>query len=366
MMVNPIYVDITPLYDRRMTGIARLVCRTVRALLDSVPVRLVSPLLPGNSQECGLREIHSRPEDQWHRRHDDLDLWRAHLWEQPSCPFDASLASQCSVFYGFMIYPTRRFRKEVGYIHDFTPLLVPQTHRADTVTSYATLFGDELRPYDKAVANSQATADDATWVCGLSAGDIVVSYPGPSLCVDAHACRASVDRVPGRLLVVSTVEPRKNVRFLLEWFYTSGVLPANAELCWAGPQGWLESGARLDYPNPYGRRVRFLGYVSDTVLCELYRSADCTIYPSLYEGFGFPVLDSLLHGTPVMCGYHSALKEFDGPGVFYFDPCDRETVDQAYLEMCNRDTAHFDRPDLQARCTWQGVAQTVIELCSAE
>src|SRR5262249_26877817 len=78
---------------------------------------------------------------------------------------------------------------------------------------------------------------------------------------------------------------------------------------------------------------RFLGMVPDARLCELYRRAAFTIYPSLYEGFGFPVLDALRHGTPVVSSFNSSLQEFAGPGGFYFDPCDPASLDAACREL---------------------------------
>ena len=108
--------------------------------------------------------------------------------------------------------------------------------------------------------------------------------------------------------MVSTLEPRKNAFFLLDWFRQSQALPAGSELWWVGPLGWLTSRRRLrQYQNAAGRKVRFLGVVSDAELCRLYRTAGWSAYPSLYEGFGFPVLDALRHGTPVLASYHSAL-----------------------------------------------------------
>src|SRR5206468_2768173 len=114
-------------------------------------------------------------------------------------------------------------------------------------------------------------------------------------------------------LVVSTVEPRKNAFFLLDWFRESSALPDGAELWWAGAVGWLTSRRKLRAYRDLGRgrRVRFLGVVSDADLCRHYRTAGWTAYPSLYEGFGFPVLDALRHGAPVLASYNSSLRELE-------------------------------------------------------
>ena len=136
---------------------------------------------------------------------------------------------------------------------------------------------------------------------------------------------------------------------------------ARTELWWVGPKGWLCDGfARFGRPTGQ-RKIRLLGMVSDRKLCMLYRTAAFTIYPSLYEGFGFPVLDSLRHGTPVLCGGNSSLHEFAGPGVYYFDACDPLTLDVAYRKMRSNSPV-VARPELDERCSWDKLARTVLTL----
>jgi glycosyltransferase involved in cell wall biosynthesis len=171
------------------------------------------------------------------------------------------------------------------------------------------------------------------------------------------------------ILVVSALEPRKNAPFLLDWFAASAVLPADMELWWVGPKVWWASrellsnlGRRRD--GRRGTRIRFLGKVSDRCLCELYQQASFTIYPSLYEGFGLPVLDSLLHRTPVVCGYHSSLQELAGPGVFFFDPCNPATLDEACRQLLASQPAAIDTEGLRERFSWSKLAETVKALCA--
>jgi glycosyltransferase involved in cell wall biosynthesis len=103
--------------------------------------------------------------------------------------------------------------------------------------------------------------------------------------------------------------------------------------------------------------------VSDKRLCELYRQATFTIYPSLYEGFGFPVLDSLLHGAPVISSFNSSLQEFAGDGVFYFDACNSISLDAACSELIASLPLRIDRNDLHNRFSWDRLARKIISLC---
>jgi glycosyltransferase involved in cell wall biosynthesis len=169
-------------------------------------------------------------------------------------------------------------------------------------------------------------------------------------------------------LVVSALEPRKNAPFLLDWFAKTEVLDADVELWWAGPRAWWASrelirNLKRRRGGPRGGRIRFLGKVSDRRLCALYQQAAFTIYPSLYEGFGLPVLDSLMHRTPVVCGYHSSLPELAGPGVFYFDACDPASLDEACRQLLVSQPVAIDTEELQKRFSWERLAETVRGLC---
>ena len=94
----------------------------------------------------------------------------------------------------------------------------------------------------------------------------------------------------------------------------------------------------------------------------LYRQAAATVYPSLYEGFGFPVLDSLMHDTPVLSSFHSSLKEFDSPGVFFFDPYNPKSLDEAFIQMKSSSGNRIDRDALRDQFSWDKLAETVLEL----
>jgi glycosyltransferase involved in cell wall biosynthesis len=104
--------------------------------------------------------------------------------------------------------------------------------------------------------------------------------------------------------------------------------------------------------------------VSDAELCRLYRQAAFTVYPSLYEGFGFPVLDSLLHDAPVLASFNSSLAELEGPGVFYFDPCDAASLDEAYCEMMSFGPIAIDHNRLRQRFSWSELARVALALAA--
>jgi glycosyltransferase involved in cell wall biosynthesis len=353
-----IYVDASALEENHLTGIGRFVARLVQALTRLTRLGLLTSTageyIPVRGGEA--------PFDL------DLESWARRVLRRRRRPLNVDSAQASAVIYTALRPPIRFFRREIGILYDFTTLLLPWTHGDQSRQHFGLFFARTAPLCDKLVAISQSTKQDAKWLCAADNDHIVVGYPGPSLCVDWHACPRPVTRRDNIVLVVSALEPRKNAAFLLDWFAASAALDPDMELWWVGPRVWWASRdllATLEHHRRgrRGARIRFLGKVSDRQLCELYQQATFTIYPSLYEGFGLPVLDSLLHNTPVVCGYHSSLQELAGPGVFFFDPCDPATLDDACRELLSSQPVAVDTENLRRRFSWSRLAETVKALC---
>lgn len=127
------------------------------------------------------------------------------------------------------------------------------------------------------------------------------------------------------ILFVGTLQPRKNISKLVEAF--SKVKDKDIKLVIAGKKGWLyedilQSPKKFDVED----RVKFLDFVSDEELVSLYENALCFVLPSLYEGFGLPVLEAMKYGCPVITSNVSSLPEAGGDAALYFDPNDAEDI----------------------------------------
>jgi glycosyltransferase involved in cell wall biosynthesis len=357
---DPLYVEVSCLLEKHLTGIGRFAARLIDALAQVAPLCLFTT---GGSDDIRLAAANLPPLDQ------GIEAWTRFLLGQPRCPHDVRLAERCSAVYTVLRPPVRHFRREIGVLYDFTSLLLPWAHAPQTREHFGIFFGQTAALCDKLVAISASTKQDAHWLCAAEGHDVVVGYPGPSMCVCRHSHAGPVRRREDVILVVSTLEPRKNAPFLLDWFAQTEALDAGTELWWVGPKGWwatrnLHKEVNRRRGGRAGGRIRLLDMVSDERLCELYQQAAFTIYPSLYEGFGFPVLDALLHGTPVACSFNSSLQEFTGPGVFYFDPCDSTSLDQACRRLRAFGGLKVDRDALRRRFSWEGLAQTVAALAA--
>lgn len=366
---SPIYVEISPLLASPLAGIGRFVARLIEALSRLKTLHLVN--LADRDLTEGLKLSNALPNGREIRltANDlpvigaDLDLWVRRLLRRQHYDLDFGAALQCPGVFTMLRPSKRQFGREVCILYDFTPVILPWTHVPEIRNRFGRYFAETSSLCDKAIAISEATKADASWLCAIPNEDVIVGYPGPSLCVQSHAFAGSVKRSDNLILVVSTVEPRKNSQFLLDWFETTDVLPPGIQLCWAGPKGWLStSSSNARKRHRTSRRVRFLGMVPDKRLCELYREAAFTIYPSLYEGFGFPVLDSLLHGAPVVSSFNSSLREFAGDGVYYFDAYDATSLDAACGELLESLPIRIDRRDLHDRCSWDRLARQIISL----
>ena len=355
----PLYVDAAPLREARLTGIARFVARLIEALARRRRLHL---FLPGLTQDVPLDA--ARLPDQSL----GVDEWVRNLWKLPRRKHSRAQAEASTGLYTVLRPESRYFRNEIGIFYDFTPFVLPGCHAESTLQSFGAFFGKTSAQCDHIVAISQSTRRDAGWLSAASPEQVTVGYPGPSLCVHQHLATRTVQRRKNVLLVVAALEPRKNGPFVLDWFLRSQTLPADLELWWVGPRAWWAKAEHLrELETRHGTRtVRFLGMVPDSRLCELYREATYSIYPSLYEGFGFPVLDSLMHGAPVLCSFNSSLQEFRCPGVHYFDAGDARTLDAAYLDASAGPQDQINEESLRRRFSWDLLARQVLELAENE
>jgi len=347
----PVYFDANPLSDRHLTGIGRYEARLALAMAARRPVRFFKS-----------DHLVDPPADLNWSQDQDLGAWAKRLMEGEKIPFDPPPSGSIGIWP--LLRPIERtFDREVTILHDLTPLILPHTHKESTRSHFQGLCAKAISSSDLALAVSHSTAADAAWLAEIELSRIVVAHSGPSLCVGQHTDAEPVARQANIGLIVSTLEPRKNPEFLFNWFHTSKVLPHDAELWWIGADGWLTSKQQLErFETQPGstRRVRFLGVVTDAELCKLYRSVGWSIYPSLYEGFGFPVLDSLRHGTPVLASYNSSIREFESKGLYFFDPCDPGTVDDAWSAFQAEHPVVIPQEPLDQLYSWDNVARILL------
>ena len=186
----------------------------------------------------------------------------------------------------------------------------------------------------------------------------------PASEADVARTRAAYGLEGRYVLWVGTVEPRKNLPRLLRAF---AAVETEAQLVLVGPQGWNEElGARLaELPASVRERIRVLGFVPHADLAPLYAGAATFAFPSLLEGFGFPVVEAMAQGTPVVTSRGTSTEEIAGDAALLVDPLDLEELAAALqraLDDAELAARLGERGRLRAaRYTWARSADLVLD-----
>lgn len=187
----------------------------------------------------------------------------------------------------------------------------------------------------------------------------------PTIPPSDHGIRSKW-RLPHRYaLFVGTQEPRKNlmniIRGMEAYRHQSG---DDLPLIFAGPKGWNRGELDRELAHPERKWIRSLGFVPRTDLPTLYRGASVTLWPSVYEGFGFPVLESMASGTPVITSHTSSLAEIAGKAAILVDPFRVEDITLALKELLRSESlyAHLRQEGiaLAKSYSWEESAQKTL------
>ncbi len=212
-------------------------------------------------------------------------------------------------------------------VHDTIALDFPSYCKNSNALYFSLLLKKSIRSADRIIAVSRQVKDDILRHCAIDPDKIQVVYHG----VDA-SFRSVTDstqmehirkkyRLPGRyLLFVGNIEPKKNLERMFEALFQIRN-KIDHKLVIAGRWGWKyrpvqKAVQKLDLRD----QVVFLDYVDQADLPALYTGADLFLFPSLYEGFGLPVLEAMACGTPVMTSDKGSLPEISGGHAFYTNP----------------------------------------------
>jgi glycosyltransferase involved in cell wall biosynthesis len=279
------------------------------------------------------------------------ESWRRLGWppvERATGPVDLVHATT-------IIVPPRRTAPLVVTVHDLAFLHEPEQFTAHGVRAMAAGLERVRRHADLVLCSSEATLDDCARA-NLAAERLRLVPLGiepvaPPAADEVDAVRRRVGG-DGYLLFVGTLEPRKNLRRLVE---AVELLPAGRDLVVAGPSGW---GPGEHQPSP---RVRWLGFVDERTKVALYAGADALCYPSLREGFGLPVLEAMALGTPVVTSAGTATAEVGGDAVVLVDPRDPASIAKGIEEaITRREQLALAGPRRAAGFTWVATANRVL------
>ena len=246
--------------------------------------------------------------------------WRT-LWSRLGRPKVERFAGELDVFhFSDWMYPAQRSGLRSTMIHDLAPLRFPDSVAPLTRRMHGRKYRNAAETCDLVFVNSEYTANDAAELLRIPRERIHVAYPGVSDAFTPEGGRADLGRP--YVLAVATLEPRKNVARLVDAFELVRATHPELDLVVAGAEvTWA--------PSPLaGTSVRGLGFVPDTELPALYRGASAFVYPSLFEGFGIPIVEAMACGTPVAASAHPSLDEAAGDAAIRVDPESPEAIAQ--------------------------------------
>jgi glycosyltransferase involved in cell wall biosynthesis len=232
--------------------------------------------------------------------------------------------------------------RSVVTLHDLAFVVYPRTHTAES-RAYYSASGVSARRAERVIAVSQRTASDAIRLLGVDPARVRVVHEaaaptfGPRDVVELQsiAARLRLELDPRRpyVLFVGTLEPRKNLPLLFDAFAIVR-RQLDVQLLIVGGHGWDEKPILAAHARSgVGDAARYLGSLGEEDLAVLYSHAGVFVLPSLYEGFGLPVLEAMACGAPVVCSNAGPLPEVADDAALLLPPDDPRAWGQAILSV---------------------------------
>lgn len=252
---------------------------------------------------------------------------------------------------------------QVQFIHDLTTVLFPETHNVDTVQYHVRDFINAKKNIDSFICNSNSTKDDVCYYLGIPENRVSVAYLGvdypvkPEILIDEKY-----------ICVLGTFEPRKNNELILRMINEYPHWLKRYKFVFVGRMGW---GPHIDkIISKYSvvqdgikqKRILFTGYLSEKDKWIILSNASASIYASLYEGFGLPVLESIACHVPVAASWSSSLPEVGGSIAFYFDPFDVSSLNDAIERALKQEIKNFIYDDHLNYFSWSNFENNILSL----
>lgn len=264
--------------------------------------------------------------------------------------------------------------KKILVVHDLVPVLYPETMANYNHLVHKLFFEKSIKTADAIIAVSQATKKDIIRHFRIAPEKIVVIHEGvketfsPPEEEKILSLRQKYGLSKPYILNVGTLEPKKNHITLLKAFKR---LKIDWDLVIIGKKGWkAESFFSALKELKLSERVKILGYLPAEDLPAFYAGSEIFIFPSLYEGFGLPLLEAMACGASVICSNVSSLPEIGGDAVLYFNPNSVEEL-VCQIERLIGDTKLKERlkekgKERAKEFSWQKTAEKTLKVLKRE
>jgi glycosyltransferase involved in cell wall biosynthesis len=308
------------------------------------------------------------------------ERWLTILWHRAKVPVPADwLSGPVDIFHSpDFVLPPLRHARGILTVHDLAFLMRPECAHAQLRQYLEDVVPRSVRRADFIIADSENTRNDLVVLLGVQPSSIAVVPGGvearfkpvtDTMLLQAVRRRLGIGDAPF-VLAIGVLEPRKNLSRLMDAFQVvkgRGLVPTNLKLVLAGGKGWLfddiiEHHAR----SPIRNDIVLPGFVSDDLLPALYSASHAFAFPSLYEGFGLPILEAMACGTPVVSSRASCLPEVADGAALMIDPNDVDDLAGA-LERVVIDAELRARLVEQGRrraaqYTWRAAAEQLLDV----
>lgn len=229
--------------------------------------------------------------------------------------------------------------RQVVTIHDVVWKRYPQTMQWQTHWAEKALMAPSVKQADKILCVSEFTKSEVQAFWPEQSDKCVVVRSGGNLNVEQKQFDENSTHKRPYALFVGTLEPRKNLRRLVEAF--ANLVNENrvqSDLIIVGAVGWGENdlGSLVKVAGAEDR-ILLLGHISDNHLQQLYSGAHCLAMPSLYEGFGLPVLEAMRYGVPSVISQDGSLAEIAGDSGLLVNPLSADSIANALEAMFNNE-----------------------------
>lgn len=275
--------------------------------------------------------------------------WLARIWHRARLPLPVeSFSGKLDLFHAtdFVLPPTLAKTRKMVTVHDLTFIRVPEAAPPRLRSYLNDVVPRSLRRADHIIADSHATKNDIVALYSVPIERISVIWGGVGSDFRPIHDEISLKQIRQKyalgqrpfLLSVGTVQPRKNYSRIVQSLKLLHQKGIDVALVIAGGKGWLEDEMyRTIRDLKLHDHVQLIGYVSDADLPYLYNASACVVFPSLYEGFGFPVLEGMACGIPVVTSNISSLPEVAGEAALLVDPYDVEDLTAAIAKVLTDD-----------------------------
>lgn len=231
-----------------------------------------------------------------------------------------------------------------------------------------------VKKFDKIIAVSENTKSDIIELCGVRPEKIEVIYPGlgeefKEVISNKLEVRSKYSLPEKFILFLGTIEPRKNIEGLISAFneLKKDERFKEYKLVLAGGKGWKSENIYLAWKSsPYKDDINFLGYIPKEEKPFLYSLASLFVYPSFYEGFGFPPLEAMASGVPVIISFASSLPEVIGGAGLMVDPYNitdiKIAMEKVLMDEKFRNSLVEKGFEQVKKFTWQKTAEKYLQI----